>query len=76
MEPEIEQSMLQRMIAIAQGDNAPVVIEILRSCVEQHPIVGETEFATVVNAVSMDAQAKLIQNVITKLESLRNAAFI
>lgn len=76
MEPEIEQSMKQKMIAIAQSENAAVVIELLRICIEQRPLVGDTEWATVVNSVTMDAQANLLQNVVKKLEELRQAAFL
>lgn len=64
------------MIAIAQGEYAPAVIELLRSCVDQRPIIGENEFSTVVNAVTMEAQAGLIQRVITQLEEIRKKAFI
>ena len=76
MENEVDQSMRQKMIALAQGENAPVVIALLHSCVEQRSLVTETEWQTIVNTVSMDAQATLIQNVIAKLEELRKGAFL
>lgn len=68
--------MLQKMIAIAQGENAEVVIELMRSCIDQRKLVGDTEWSTIVNTITMEAQATMMQSVINKLEELRKGAFL
>ena len=72
---EIEnQTLIQKKIALAQGEYAPIMIEILRECIEQVPLVGKTEWETIVNAITLDTQSSLLRRVVDRLEEIRAGA--
>jgi len=65
------QSIDQRKIAFAQGADIANVIQILREGADQRPLVGDTEYETVVNAVRLDAQSDLINKFINNIDSIK-----
>jgi hypothetical protein len=70
-DPIPEQTMLQKKIALAQSDNAPIVIELMKDCIPQIPLVGDTEYKTLVNAITFDVQSTMIKTMVDILEDLR-----
>lgn len=68
---ESEQSLKQKKIILAQSDQARTVIEIMRDCASKIPLVGETEWKTIVNTITLDAQSTLIREVADYLEAIR-----
>lgn len=70
-----DQSILQKKIAFAQSDHIEIVIKILQECSGTPALVGETEFATIVNAVTLDAQSDLIKKFINSLDAIKQQNF-
>jgi len=70
-----EQSMKQKKIAFAQSEHVAIAIRILQDCGSIQQLVGETEYATVVNAVTLDAQQDMIKKFINSLDSIRKNNF-
>jgi hypothetical protein len=66
------QTMKQKKIALAQSEFAPVVIEIIRDCAQKVPLLGKTEFETLVNAITMETTSTLMRDVVGYLDDIRN----
>ena len=66
-----EQTLKQRKIALAQSEHAFTVIELIRDCIPQTPILGATEFQTLVNAITLDALSTLMRDVVDHIEGIR-----
>lgn len=71
MENENEQSLKQKKIALAQSEHAPIIIELIKDCIEQSPIVAKTEWETIVNAITLETQGTLVKNMVDYLEAIR-----
>jgi hypothetical protein len=71
MDPISEQTMKQKKIQLAQSEHAPIVIELMKDCVNQTPLVGKTEYDTIVNAITFDVQSTMIRNMVDLLENIR-----
>lgn len=70
------ETMMQKKARLAQGDLAPAAIEILKECMKQLPLVADSEFQTVVNAIRMDTQSDIIIEFIKRLEEIREQGII
>ena len=68
---ETEQSLKQKKITLAQSEHARTVIEIMRDCASKIPLVGDTEWKTIVNTITLDAQSTLIREVADYMEEIR-----
>jgi len=68
---ENEQSLKQKKIALAQSEHAPVIIELMKDCLSQVPIIADTEWKTIVNAITLDVQSTMMRNMVDRLESIR-----
>lgn len=66
-----EQSMKQKKIMLAQSEHAPIVIELMKDCIEQSPLVGDNEFKTLVNAITFDVQSTILRRMVDLLEQIR-----
>jgi len=71
MDPISEQTMKQKKIALAQSEHAPIVIELLKDCIDQTPLVADTEFATIKNAITFDVQSTMLRKMVDLLEDIR-----
>ncbi len=71
MDPEVNVSMKQKKIAFVQSEHIEAVITILRESAKSTQLVGDTEFATVVNAVTLDAQSNLIMEFINQIDKIK-----
>jgi len=59
-------------LALAQKVDINVMDDILRSCAKQFTtLVGETEFDTLVNTITFEAQSQLIQSLKYTLSELK-----
>ena len=72
MDPITEQSMKQKKIALAQSEHASIVIELMKDCTQQSPLVGDDEFKTIVNAITFDVQSTMIRRMVDLLENIRS----
>lgn len=66
---------LQKKIAFANSEHVAIVIELLKECGGAQQLVGETEYATVVNAVTLDAQQDMLKKFINALDSIKKQNF-
>lgn len=66
------QSLMQKQIAFANsGDMVQAAIQILKESFEAGPLIGESEFSTVVNAVRMDTQQNVMLEFLKRLEFIQ-----
>jgi hypothetical protein len=68
---ESEQSLIQKKIILAQSEHAPVIIELMKDCMSQIPIVAKTEWETIVNAITIEVQGTMLRSMVDYLESIR-----
>lgn len=72
IEPIESQTVKQQKIALAQSAHAPAIIELLKDCrTEMFSVIGDTEFKTLVNTVTLEAETELIRRVVIYLEKIR-----
>ncbi len=74
MEPEINITQNQKKIAFAQSEHVQIVIQLLQECGGVPSLVGDTEFSTVVNAVTLDAQQNLVRNFISTIDEIKKGS--
>lgn len=71
----VAQTLKQKKITFA---NSPEMVEaaiaILREHMQVGALVGKSEYETVVNAVTMDAQASLVLKLINSIDAIRNGS--
>lgn len=64
--------MKQRKIALAQSEHAPVIIELMKDCIAQIPIVDDkSQWKTIVNAITLDTQSTMLRSMVDYLEEIR-----
>ena len=68
---ENEQSLKQKKIALAQSEHAYIILELVRDCMPQTPILAPTEFQTLVNAITLDAMSTLLRDLADHIEGIR-----
>lgn len=71
-----EQTMLQRKALFANNVDLPILIQLLKECSHQGPLVGETEYETVVNAVRLDATSDIINKLIQEIDTIKRGGLI
>jgi len=66
------QTANQKKIALAQSEHAPVIIELLKDCISQNPLIDEkSEWQTIVNAIRLDTESTMIRRMVDYLEAIR-----
>jgi hypothetical protein len=71
MEPE--ESVRQKMISFATSEFAPGAIELLKKCRTQlSTVMADTEFQTLVNALTLEIEANLIQRLVISIDKVRH----
>ena len=67
-----ETSIQQKAITFATSDNYQGAIEILKAVRTQlHSIIGENEFTTLVNSLTLELEAQIIQKFIVEINNIR-----
>lgn len=66
-----EQSLKQKKIAFAQSEHIEAVIALIKESCGEHVLVGETEFETIKNAVTLEANSTLIKNFINLIDHIK-----
>jgi len=74
MEDTNEQSLTQKKIALAQSEHASIIIELMKDCMSQVPIVADTEWQTIVNAITLEVQGTMLRSMVDHLESIRSGS--
>ena len=71
---ENEQNLNQKKIALATSEHAPVIIELMKDCMIQVPIVADTEWKTIVNAITLEVQGTMLRMMVDHLEEIRKGS--
>lgn len=69
MDPE--QTLKQKKIAFAQSEHLEAVLAILKDSAGQQKLVGETEFETIKNAITLDSNSTMIKNFINLIDHIK-----
>ena len=68
---EQNQSLVQRKIALANSEHVLTIIELMKDCMSQTPIIADTEFKTLVNAITLEVQGTMLRRMVDYLEEIR-----
>lgn len=60
------------VVQLILSPQADAVIKLLQSCVTRSPIIAETEWQTIVNALRLDSESDMIKAVIAKIQEVRS----
>ena len=71
---ENEQSLNQKKMALAASDHAPIIIELMKDCMSNTPIVAKTEWETIVNAITLEVQGTMLRSMVDHLEAIRKGS--
>ena len=66
-----EKSLKQKKISLAQSDHAPIIIELMKDCMAQVPIVSDSQWKTTVNAITLETQGTMLRTMVDYLEKIR-----
>lgn len=75
-DPIVKQTMVQKKIAFAQSGHLDAVLAIFNECTHKGKLVGDTEYDTLVNAITMDAQAQLLIDFIASVDSIKQGGLL
>jgi len=71
----MDQTANQKKIALAQSEHAPVIIELMKDCITKTELVDKkSEWGTIVNTLTLDAESTMIRRMVDHLEAIRNGA--
>lgn len=77
MDPDqVNLSLNQKKIAFAQSDHIEAVLAILKESSRQTKLVGDTEFETLVNAITMDAQGEMIIKFLNTIDFIKKGGLV
>jgi len=68
---ETNQTLKQKKIALATSDQASIIIELMKDCMTQVPIIADTEWKTIVNAITLEVQGTMLRDMVDHLEGIR-----
>lgn len=71
---ENELSLKQKKITLATSEHAPIIIELMKDCMPQVPIVADTEWKTIVNAITLEVQGTMLRTMVDYLEEIRKGS--
>lgn len=72
-----EQSLIQKKIALAQSEYAPIVIELIKDCMMKAPLVDDkSQWKTIVNTITLDANSTLLREVVDYMENIRQGGLL
>lgn len=73
---ENEQTLTQRKIALAQSEHYATIIELMRDITtsSKNPIIGDTEYKTLLNAITLEVEANMMRNMADYLDKIRKGA--
>jgi len=67
-------TLKQKKIVLAQSEHAPIIIELMKDCMAKSELVAKTEWQTIVNAVTLDAQSTMLRAMVDYLEDIRKGS--
>lgn len=77
MTEEINLNLKQKKIALAQSEHAPIIIELMKDCMEQVPLVDrKSQWNTLANAVTLEANSDMLRRMVDLLENIRKGGLL
>jgi hypothetical protein len=77
MDPEfVPQTMAQKKMAFASSPHVEAVVQLLQECGGVPKLIGNSEFETVVNAATLDAQQNLITKFINTIDAIKQGSLV
>lgn len=76
--PEIDspQTMNQKKIALAQSVHAPVIVELVRDVLQNVPLVGNSEWETIRNALIIDTSSTILRDLVDHIDEIKRGKLI
>jgi hypothetical protein len=72
MEELTNQSLVQKKIALAQSEHAPIIIELMKDIMMKVPLVDDkSEWKSIVNMITLDTQSTMLRNMVDYLEDIK-----
>lgn len=71
-----DQTINQKKIILAQSEHAPVILELMKDCMIKNSLVADTEWQTIVNAITLDVQGTMLKDMADRLEAIRNGSLL
>ena len=66
-----EQTLTQRKIALAQSEHFSTIIELMRDITTKTPIIADTEYKTLLNAITLEVEANMMVRMTDYLDKIR-----
>jgi hypothetical protein len=67
-----EQTAKQKMVSFSTSEHYAGAVELLKTCRTQlSSVVGDTEYKTLLNALTLELEANLIQRFIIAVDNIR-----
>jgi hypothetical protein len=71
-----EQSLKQRKISLATSEHSSTIVELIKDCIQQTPLVGKTEWETIVAAITLDVQSTMLRDVVDYIDRIKKGALL
>ena len=68
------ESLKQKKIALAQSEHCSTIIELMKDCTSKTQIIADTEFKTLLNAITLEVEANLMRRMVDHLEEIRSGS--
>lgn len=69
---ELNQTLKQKMITVAQSGNDDAIVQIIRDVMPQKPLIGKDQWETIVNAITLDVTSSILAGVVDRLKFIRD----
>ena len=70
-----DQSLKQRKIALAQSEHSGAIVELMKDCMTPvNDIIGKTEWETLVKAMTLEIEGKMMVKMIDWIDKIRHGA--
>jgi len=69
---ENQQTIEQKVVSFANSEHYPGAVELLKRCLtEITTLIGENEFKTMVNAMTVELETALIHRFVVQIDKIR-----
>jgi len=69
-----ENNTLKQDLAVISSQYPHAVLKLIQYSMVKNPLVGDNEFSTIVNAVTLEAQSNLLIGVTKLMEDIKNGS--
>ena len=77
MDPEINQTMTQKQIVFAQNaEMVQAAVQIIKDCTGVHGLIGDSEFSTLVNAITLDTQQNILTKFLSRVDHIKEGGLL